>query len=526
MSLRARLTLWFLVLAIVPSLALSGLVLRQLVSTVEWWDSAGAEEALSSSVVVAKTALKRLESGLHLSAAPLFDLSRNRRLQLGPGQADRLFIERYLENTGLDLYQLYARPPGDSTWHLVADVSPAGVTRPVTLDLAPELDRGRIDPMRPVQSATGVFGLLNPLPPDSTAVGERLVAVGYALPTDFFLRLSEMQLGIGTFRALAVYAEIFKWYFRLAVIAILIVVAIIAVFAARALARHLARPISQLAATFARVDGGTEVRVTPEGAPEVRQLGEAFNAMTARLVSARAELARAERAAAWQGVARQVAHEIKNPLTTIGLALYNMEQDLTLLPGEPRARVERSVHALRRELESLEDLADSFSTLGVLPALRPSLVDLNALVESLVAVSPWQHVQIETALDQAHPMAWADERQLRRILRNLVKNACEAQPAGGRVVISTAAARAGSQSRSTSVLVTDEGPGMTAEVMARIYEPGFSTKGRGSGVGLTVSRRVIEQLGGTIGVESAPGRGTRVTVTLPASSEAAVEGKP
>ena len=76
MSLRARLTLWFLVLAIVPSLLLSGLVLRQLVQTVEWWDSAGAEEALTSSVVVARSALQRLESGLHLGASPLFELDR------------------------------------------------------------------------------------------------------------------------------------------------------------------------------------------------------------------------------------------------------------------------------------------------------------------------------------------------------------------------------------------------------------------------------------------------------------------
>jgi hypothetical protein len=75
--------------------------------------------------------------------------------------------------------------------------------RRAPLDLAPELDRGRIDPMRPVQSATGVFGLLVPLPTDSTHVEERMVAVGYALPQDFFLRLSELQLGIGTFRALA-----------------------------------------------------------------------------------------------------------------------------------------------------------------------------------------------------------------------------------------------------------------------------------------------------------------------------------
>ena len=129
MSLRARLTLWFLVLAIVPSLLLSAIVLRQLVSTVEWWDSAGAEDALTSSVVVAKNTLKHLESNLRQSSGVLFEKSRQPGLALGPGTPDRMFIERYLESAGLDLYQVYERAPRDSVWRLAVDLPPAGVTR-------------------------------------------------------------------------------------------------------------------------------------------------------------------------------------------------------------------------------------------------------------------------------------------------------------------------------------------------------------------------------------------------------------
>jgi signal transduction histidine kinase len=229
-------------------------------------------------------------------------------------------------------------------------------------------------------------------------------------------------------------------------------------------------------------------------------------------VAARRDLARAERAAAWQGVARQVAHEIKNPLTTIGLALDNMEREFQALPEDARGRVDKRVRALERELASLADLAESFSTLGALPIMRASAVDLNALVESLVAMSPWQHVEITTALDPARPRAWADERQIRRVLRNLVKNACEAQPSGGRVRISTAGGGTDGMAR---VTVADEGPGIPPEVQAHMFDTGYTTKESGSGVGLTVSQRVIEQHGGTIEVDSAPGEGTRITVRLP-----------
>jgi len=518
-SLRARLTLWFLVLAIVPSLFLSVLVLRQLVSTVEWWDSAGAEEALTSSVVVAKNTLKHLESNLRQSSGVLFDKARQPRLALAPGQPDRMFIQRYLESAGLDLYQVYARAPRDSVWRLALDLPPEGVTRATPLDLAPEIDAGAITPDRPVQSTTGVFGLVDSLPPDSATGAQRLVAVGYALPPDFFLRLSEVQLGLGTFRALSVYADVFKWYFRLAVVAILVLVAGIAVLAARTLARHLAKPIATMAETFARMDGGSELTVPATGAPELRKLAEAFNAMTARLVTARAELARAERVAAWQGVARQVAHEIKNPLTTMGLALYNMERDLEQLPDEARARVSRAVHSLEREIDSMKDLAESFATLGELPPLAPAVVDVNALVDSLVAVSQWPHVQIECRLDPARPLALVDETQLRRVLRNLLKNACEAQPSGGRVTIDTRGHlphATGESASAVEIAVADDGPGMPPEVLARAFEPGYSTKGgRGTGVGLTVSKKVIEGHGGRLDVDSAPGQGTRVTVRLP-----------
>jgi hypothetical protein len=266
-SLRARLTLWFLVLAIVPSLLLSALVLRQLVQTVEWWDSAGAEEALTSSVVVAKNALQRLETGLHLSASPLFELSRSRELALGPGQPDRQFVERYLENTGLDLYQLYRRAPGDSAWTQTVDIAPIGRPRRAPLDLAPELDRGRIDPMRPVQSTTGVFGLLVPLPTDST----HATSAWWRSATRcrrIFPQAFELQLGIGTFRALAGYAGSSGgtsaspcWRS-------------LPGGAGRGVRRAHARAAPGAAdrrpgGHVRQVDGGTEVSVVPHGSPEV-----------------------------------------------------------------------------------------------------------------------------------------------------------------------------------------------------------------------------------------------------------------
>jgi len=235
------------------------------------------------------------------------------------------------------------------------------------------------------------------------------------------------------------------------------------------------------------------------------------------------EILRSERLEAWGEMARQVAHEIKNPLTTMGLALYNMERDLERLPDDARTRVSRAVHALEREIDSMKDLAESFATLGELPPLAPAVVDVNALVESLVEVSQWPHVAIETRFDPAGPRALADERQLRRVLRNLLKNACEAQPAGGRVAIHTrggALPGAGECPRAVEIEVEDWGPGMTSDVKERMFEPGFTTKGAsGKGVGLAVSRRVIEGHGGGIVVDSTPGKGTRVTVRLPEVEE-------
>ena len=254
----------------------------------------------------------------------------------------------------------------------------------------------------------------------------------------------------------------------------------------------------------------------PEHAtPEVKNLARAINALTGRLRAAQADLLRAERVAGSAQVARHVAHEIKNELSTLRYATQRMERRIEFLPAAERDIARESLAAIRHEFETLEEMAETFAELGRMGGaleLRP--VHLNPLVRSLHALHTESPFGFELALEENLPPVLGDERALRRLLSNLLKNAFEAQPARGRPTVRTLA-----EGGAVRLEVEDRGPGMPPEVLSRAFDPGFSTKGRGSGVGLFLARAIAEQHGGGILLESTPGQGTLARVRLPAADE-------
>jgi nitrogen fixation/metabolism regulation signal transduction histidine kinase len=223
------------------------------------------------------------------------------------------------------------------------------------------------------------------------------------------------------------------------------------------------------------------------------------------------ELARAQRVLAWGEMARQVAHEIKNPLTPIRLGVQHLKRAHADARGNFEEILEQNVGRILAEIDRLDEIARSFSRYGVAPAERPGPepIDVAAAVRDVVQLErlgagsvAWTLHAPETA---AYAMARDDE--LREVLLNVLENArlADAQcvdvhvaPHGDRVVID----------------VSDDGSGIPAQVLPRIFEPHFSTRTRGSGLGLPISRRLVEGWGGSIAIESEEGRGTRVRIEL------------
>ncbi len=285
------------------------------------------------------------------------------------------------------------------------------------------------------------------------------------------------------------------------------------------LSRQLSRPIHELIAWTERLTRGEPLPDTPpaKGAPEFDVLRGAFRKMAADLALARAREVEAAQLRAFRDLSRQVAHELKNPLTPLRFAAQRLAQN-----ARPEER--ELLEIIDGESERIEQMARDFSTLGRLPEGPPAPVDLGELVEELLrsTVPPSVASRVEKPSDL--PPVSGHYEPLRRAFHNLILNACDACTAAGPgrqpEIAVTLRAVANGGGPAVEAVIADTGIGIPAETLARIFEPYFTTKKKGTGLGLALVRQTIHDHGGSVTVASEPGRGTAFTVKLPLSVRA------
>jgi signal transduction histidine kinase len=299
---------------------------------------------------------------------------------------------------------------------------------------------------------------------------------------------------------------------------------IFAVVLGAALAARLVRPIESLAdAARALAAGVLSTRVPREDdGGEVQQLVDAFNHMAADLEQGQRRLLQAERVAAWQEIARGLAHELKNPLTPILSAMTVLRRARELQRADFDAILAEQSNAVVEEVMRLKELADAFARFARLPEQKPEPLNLADQVDHALALyAPADRVVIErawptTESDPALPPIVADKNQLQTVLTNLVKNAVEAmenlEPQRARLRAAIVV-----DGDDVEFALDDSGPGIADDVAGRLFTPYVTTKGsRGTGLGLALVHRIVAEHGGTIeaGRSSLLG-GARFTVRLP-----------
>ncbi|HUG42784.1 MAG TPA: ATP-binding protein [Acidobacteriota bacterium] len=244
------------------------------------------------------------------------------------------------------------------------------------------------------------------------------------------------------------------------------------------------------------------------------------------------ELIRAEKFAAWQEVARRLAHEIKNPLTPIQLSAQRIEKRfLRLFPnssqsGSPQWRdfarmLEESTRIIRAESELLKNLVGEFSRFARLPISRPCPVDLRELVEKTLARydGALHQVEVTTRIDPALAEVKVDAEQMQRVLVNLIDNSLDALAdveAPRRISITS---RLDASRKTAALTIEDNGTGIDAEDFEQLFLPYFSTKRKGTGLGLAIVRQIVSEHNGSVRAESNPPRGARFIIELPIDSK-------
>jgi nitrogen fixation/metabolism regulation signal transduction histidine kinase len=228
------------------------------------------------------------------------------------------------------------------------------------------------------------------------------------------------------------------------------------------------------------------------------------------------DLLRAQRATAWQEVARRIAHEIKNPLTPISLCADRIARHLPrlALPPGTRAVLEECTQTIQQEVQSVKSLVDEFSQFSRFPTAQLASADLNEIVDSAIAVfaGRLEGIAVAVQLDRTIPPIMADREQMKRVIVNLIDNAAEAMIDSPlrRLTIATCQISPGV----IELSVSDTGCGVSAADKEKLFLPYFSTKARGTGLGLAIVSRIITEHHGSVRVEDNAPQGTRFIVEL------------
>jgi signal transduction histidine kinase len=279
------------------------------------------------------------------------------------------------------------------------------------------------------------------------------------------------------------------------------------------LSRQLSRPIDELVGWTQLIRRREPVPEGPltRGAPEFDALRQALRDLAGALSAARDRELEAERLRAFREVARRVAHEIKNPLTSMRIAV----DQLGRADGRTSGRAETAIQVLAAETDRLERLAREFADFGRLPEGPPSEIDLVELLEELgrTGVPEDVRVAVRNGGGGSTPggrMLLGHYDPLRRAFANLLRNAAEAMQGRGAIDVTVTGDGSG-----LAVTIADHGPGIPAELRQRVFQPYFTTKSDGTGLGLALVRSTLEAHRGTIAVTETPGGGATFVIVFP-----------
>src|SRR5213082_528085 len=282
------------------------------------------------------------------------------------------------------------------------------------------------------------------------------------------------------------------------------------------ISRDLARPLTELRHAMAVVGAGDlDHAIVPRSSDEVGELARAFARMTEQLRQSRAQLVQSEKLASIGQMAAAVAHGLRNPLASLRAAAQLARHRV----DAPAAR--EQLDAIVEQVDRL-DLRIAHLLQFSRPApFRPLREHVEVLVDGALAgfteLLRQRKVELVTSCPAALPEVQVDPMRLEQALTELVSNALDAMPEGGRLDVATRAEPGPGGAGGVVVEVTDSGPGIAPEILPNLGEPFFTTRPEGTGLGLAIAKRYVEEAGGRLDITSTPGRGTTVRIWLPSA---------
>lgn len=304
--------------------------------------------------------------------------------------------------------------------------------------------------------------------------------------------------------------ELKEFLMRLA--GVYLIILIIAIALAYFISKYITRSLQTISDMMGKTDltRHNEKIYIENPSQEIEKLVTSYNAMIDELEQSAVKLARSEREQAWREMAKQVAHEIKNPLTPMRLSVQSFERKFD--PEDPNIHTKVSEYSktLVQQIDTMSSIASAFSNFAEMPAQQNETLNVVKIVK--LALDIFNEEYIHFISDEDEVIAKLDRTQLIRVVTNLVKNGIQAVPdvASPRILVSV-----NSDGEYVKISVADNGIGITDENKEKIFEPKFTTKSSGMGLGLGMVKNIVETYKGSIDFTSQPEKGTVFTVRFP-----------
>ncbi|MFN0203246.1 MAG: ATP-binding protein [Bacteroidia bacterium] len=298
-------------------------------------------------------------------------------------------------------------------------------------------------------------------------------------------------------------------------LAVLLLVSLLTII----LSRQMTRPLQIIQQRLSDIKlGDVNELINYNTNDEIGEIIQTYNNMVEKLAESEKKLAQSQRDFAWRQMARQVAHEIKNPLTPMKLSLQHLSRSWSEKSDKLEKMFPKVVNTILVQIDSLARIADTFSEFAKMPETEKSMMHLNEVlreVTDLYEQSQSSSISIQVSIPEKPFYIFADRDQISRVFNNIIKNGLQAiemaDKAKGNLFISMRI-----EPHLAYIQIQDDGIGMSEEVQKKAFEPNFSTKSSGMGLGLAIVRRIIETSGGNIYFESQEGEGTTFFIELPA----------
>ena len=260
--------------------------------------------------------------------------------------------------------------------------------------------------------------------------------------------------------------------------------------------------------------GNIEIEVKSTSKDEIGDLIASFNKMTKELKRSREELKKAERESAWRDIARQVAHEIKNPLTPMKLAMQHLYFAYTKGSNDFKSILQTTNRLIIDQIETLNKIATEFSDFAKMPSRNYEPLNIDILLQDVVKLLNTDNkIEVIPGINQNPVNVYGDKDEVKRALINIIRNSLQAidenvsSKKNGKVIISS-----NKLDSVYSIKIKDNGVGMDKETLQQLFEPYFSTKSAGMGLGLVITKKIIDDMNGKIFVKSEVDKGTEVEI--------------